>query len=80
MHVLRRQYTGKLFVLPPQLLLGYLEVPASIHRFWDWLVEEKMLSDRSLNITIRDVRWVIRHSRNRIFFPREILALHDSCE
>jgi hypothetical protein len=39
-----------------------------------------MLSDRSLNITIRDVRWIIRHFRNRIFFAREILALDDSCE
>jgi hypothetical protein len=39
-----------------------------------------MLSDRSLNITIRDVHWIIRHFRNGIFFPREILALDDSCE
>ena len=30
-------------------------------------------SDRGLNITIRDVRWVIRHSRNRIIFSREVL-------
>jgi hypothetical protein len=39
-----------------------------------------MLTDRSLNITIRDVRWIIRHLRNGIFFSREILVLDDSCE
>ena len=76
----RRPYTGKLFVLPPQLLLGYSEVPTSIHLCWDWLVKKEMLSDRSLNITIRDVHWIIRHCRNGILFPREILALDDSCK
>ena len=39
----RRPYTGKLFILPPQRLLGYSEVPPSIHPFWDWLVKEEML-------------------------------------
>ena len=39
-----------------------------------------MLSDRSLNITIWDVHWIISHFRNGIFFPREILVMDDSCE
>ena len=39
-----------------------------------------MLSDRSLNIAILDVRQIIRHFRDRFFFPRKILALDDSCE
>ena len=67
-------------MLPPQRLLGDSEVPPSIHPFWDWLVEEEMLSDRSLNITILDVRRIIRHFRDGVFFPREILALDDSGE
>jgi hypothetical protein len=67
-------------MLPPQRLLGDSEVPLSIHPFWDWLVKEEMLSDRSLNITILDVRRIIRHFRDGVFFPREILALDDSCE
>ena len=67
-------------MLPPQGLLGYSKVPLSIHPFWDWLIKEEMLSDRSLNITILDVRRIIRHFRDGVFFPREILALDDSCE
>jgi hypothetical protein len=67
-------------MLPPQRLVGYSEVPPSIHPFWDWLVKEEMLSDRSLDITILDVRRIIRHFRDGVFFPREILALDDSCE
>ena len=73
----RRPYIGKLLVLPPQWLLGYSEVTASIHRFWDRLMEEEVLSDGSLNMTVWDVRGVICHSCNRIFFPREILVLDD---
>ena len=67
-------------MLPPQRLLGYSEVSSSIHPFGDWFVKEEMLSDRSLNITILDVRRIIRHFRDGVFFPREILALDDSCE
>ena len=36
-----------------------------MHRCWDRLMEEEVLSNRSLNITVWDVRRVIRHSRNR---------------
>ena len=67
-------------MLPPQRLLGYSEVPPSIHPFWDGLVKEKVLSDRGLNIAIRDVRRIICHFCDGVFFPREILALTYSGE
>ena len=61
-------------------VLGYSEVPPSIHPFWDGLVKEKVLSDRGLGIAIRDMRRIISHSGDGVFFPREILALDDSCK
>jgi hypothetical protein len=67
-------------MLPPQRLLGYSEVPPSIHPFWDGLVKEKVLSDRGLDIAIRDVRRIISYSCDGVFFPREILALAYSGE
>ena len=67
-------------MLPPQGLLGYSEVPPSIHPFCDGLLKEKVLSDRGLNIAIRDVRRIICHFRDGVFFPREILVLTYSGE
>jgi hypothetical protein len=67
-------------VLPPQRLFGYSEVPSSIHPCWDGLVKEKVLSDRGLDIAIRDVRRIISHSCDGVFFLREILALAYSGE
>ena len=51
-----------------------------IHCFWDRLVEKEVLPNRSLNIAVWDVFWIICHPRKGIFFPREILTLNNSCE
>jgi len=52
----------------------------SICRFWNWLVKEEVLSNRSLNIAIWDVLGIIRCPRNGIFFPWEVLPLNDPYE
>ncbi len=67
-------------MLPPQRLFGYSEVPTPIHPFWDGLVKEKVFSDRGLNIAVLNVRRIISHSCDGVFFPREILALAYSGE
>jgi hypothetical protein len=67
-------------MLPPQGLLGYSKVPLSIRPFWDGPVEKKMLSDRCLNITVRDMRRIVSRSGVGVSFPREILASDDSGE
>ena len=56
------------------------EVPLSVPHSRDWFAEDEVLSDRSLDIAVRDMRWIIRCPRKGIFLPREILALNDSCE
>jgi hypothetical protein len=35
-------------------------------------VEEEVLSNRSLDIAIWNVLWIIRRSCDRIFLPREV--------
>jgi hypothetical protein len=47
---------------------------------WNWLVKQKMLSDRVVYIAVRNVCWIIRHPSNGISFPYEIFAWDDSCE
>jgi hypothetical protein len=43
-------------------------------------VKKEMLSNRSLNIAVWDVLWIIRCSRYGISFPLEILPLNDPDE
>jgi hypothetical protein len=49
-----------------------LEGALSVYRSWNRLVQEEVLSNRSLNIAIWDVLGIIRCPCNGIFFPWEI--------
>jgi hypothetical protein len=48
---------------------------------WNWLVQQKVLSDRGVYITVRNVCRIIRYSSIGTSFPCEIFATDDSsCE
>ena len=71
-----RPYGWEVFVLPPQRLFGHSKVSQPICRFWNLFVEEEVLPNRRLHITIWNMLWIIRCSCDGVFFPRKVSVLN----
>ena len=71
-----RPYGWEVLVLPPQRLFGHSKVSLPICRFWNLFVEEEVLPNRRLHITVWNMLWIIRCSCDGVFFPRKVSVLN----